>query len=118
MSTNRPMEDPGPDTARQQVERMVRRYAARGPYCLSSDQVTVAHVIAGLTRNLRVHGRTYCPCREVTGDPARDRANLCPCPQHREDIARDGSCECGLFARREDAPAGQPRSPRGRAKER
>ncbi len=82
---------------RERVERMVRRYLARGPYSLNPDPVTVEHVLSGLARNLLEHGRAYCPCREVTGDPDADRANICPCPQHRADIARDGFCECGLF---------------------
>lgn len=76
---------------------MVRAYAARGPYRLNPDPVTVEHVLVGLTRNLVRYGRAYCPCRQVTGDPARDRGNLCPCPQHPADIARTGECECGIF---------------------
>lgn len=83
--------------ARTRVERMVQRYAQRGPHALNPDQVTVEHVLTGLARNLVRHGRPYCPCREVTGDPRRDRVNICPCPQHHEDIARDGICECGIF---------------------
>ena len=85
------------DEARRRVQRMVHRYVARGRYLLNPDPVTVEHVIAGLVRNLLRHGRAYCPCREVTGDPAQDRKNICPCPQHHADIARDGVCECGLF---------------------
>jgi ferredoxin-thioredoxin reductase catalytic subunit len=91
--------------ARARVEQIVRRYVARGPYCLNPDPVTVEHVLFGLTRNLLTHGRAYCPCREVTGEPARDRVNLCPCPQHPADIARDGVCECGIFASIEYAAA-------------
>jgi len=84
---------------------MVRRYVARGPYRLNPDSVTVEHVLSGLTRNLVQHGRAYCPCREVTGDPQRDRSNICPCPQHRADIARDGFCECGIFVNQDYAVA-------------
>ena len=91
--------------ARGRVERMVLRYVARGRYCLNPDPATVEYVLAGLTRNLVQHGRWYCPCREVTGDPKRDRANICPCPQHPADIARDGACECGIFVSREYAAA-------------
>lgn len=89
---------------------MVHRYTSRGPYSLNPDPVTVGHVLAGLTRNLLRHGRPYCPCREVSGEPERDRTNLCPCPQHRADIARDGVCECGLFvsAAYAAAPSGEP----------
>ena len=91
--------------AREQVERMVRRHVARAPFRLNPDAVTVEHVLAGLTCNLIEHGRWYCPCREVTGDPERDRASICPCRQHREDIGRDGVCECGLFVSEEYAAA-------------
>ncbi len=98
--------------ARERVDRMVERYIARGRYCLNPDPVTVEHVKVGLARNLLRHGRWYCPCREVTGDPERDRQNICPCPQHPDDIARDGFCECGIFVSREFAeaqPGGIPR---------
>jgi ferredoxin-thioredoxin reductase catalytic chain len=91
--------------ARARVEEMVRRYVTRGRYCLNPDPVTVEHVLAGLTRNLLQHGRAYCPCREVSVEPGRDRLNICPCPQHRADIARDGVCECGIFASAEYAAA-------------
>ena len=84
---------------------MVHRYVAQGRYALNPDAVAVEHVLAGLTRNLGQHGRWYCPCREVTGDPERDRANICPCPQHHDDIARDGVCECGIFVSHEFAAA-------------
>ena len=83
--------------ARERVGRIVRRHMARGRYRLNPDSATVENVLAGLAQNLAIHGRCYCPCREVTGDPERDRANLCPCPQHHADIARDGFCECGIF---------------------
>ncbi len=98
-------EQGGAEAARLRVERRARRYAARGPYRLNPDPATVEHVLVGLARNLVRYGRAYCPCREVSGDPARDRANLCPCPQHHEDIARDGVCECGIFVRAEKAIA-------------
>jgi ferredoxin-thioredoxin reductase catalytic chain len=98
-------EEPTTEDARTQVERMASRYTARGPYRLNPDPVTLEYVLTGLARNLVRHGRAYCPCREVHGDPERDRANLCPCPQHRADIARDGFCECGIFVSAEYAAA-------------
>jgi ferredoxin-thioredoxin reductase catalytic subunit len=101
-----PEEEPRDETrARERVERMVRRYLERGPYCLNPDSATVEHVVVGLVRNLVTAGRAYCPCREVTGDAVKDRANICPCPQHRADIARDGFCECGIFVSAEYAAA-------------
>jgi ferredoxin-thioredoxin reductase catalytic subunit len=93
----------GASEDRKRVEQMVQRYVARGRYRLNPDSVTVEHVLRGLTRNLIEHGKWYCPCREVTGDPEKDRKNICPCPQHHADIARDGACECGIFVSEEYA---------------
>lgn len=105
------------DEPRDRVERMIRRYVARGRYVLNPDEVTVEHVLAGLTANLVKHGRWYCPCREVFGDPERDRSNICPCPQHHADIARDGVCECGIFVSAEYAAAHATPETRGDKKE-
>ena len=91
--------------ARRRVERTVHRCVERGRYVLNPDPVTVEHVMAGLVRNLVRHGRAYCPCREVAGDPAQDRKNICPCPRHHADIARDGFCECGIFVSEQYAKA-------------
>ncbi len=111
------MTDQRAQTARDRVERMVRRYVERGPYLLNPDAVTVEHVVAGLTRNLLQHGRWYCPCREVTGDRDRDRRNICPCPQHRADIERDGVCECGIFVNAHYARTHGPPPTHGSGKE-
>ena len=102
--TDRP-EDFDHAKARQRAERLAYRYLERGRYRLNPDPVTVEHVLAGLTRNLVKYGRPYCPCREVSGDPAKDLANICPCPRHHADIARDGVCECGIFVSAEYAAA-------------
>lgn len=83
------------------VARRARRYAERGPYRLFPDDVVVRNVLENMTRNLLEHGKAYCPCREVTGEPGIDRANVCPCRSHHEDIARDGYCECRLFVSQE-----------------
>jgi len=83
--------------ALERVERMLRGYVERSPYRLNPDLVTVRHVRDGLAEHLVLHGRMYCPCREVTGAPERDRPNICPCTTHAEEIARTGACECGIF---------------------
>jgi len=91
--------------ARRRVERMARRYVEGSGYRLNPDPATVRHVLDGLAENLVRHGRAYCPCRSVTGDPERDRANLCPCPSHPEEIARTGACECGIFVSADYVPS-------------
>lgn len=49
----------------------------------------------GLTRNKLMHGKRYCPCFFVTGEPD-DR--ICPCPPAIEkEIPEDGVCHCQIF---------------------
>ncbi len=79
------------------VTARVHRYAEHGPYRLFPDDVVISNLLAKMARNLVEHGAAYCPCRPVTGDPARDRLNLCPCRVHHKEIARDGHCECRLY---------------------
>lgn len=85
------------EKVRVSVMRMVTRYAERGPYRLNPDRVVVDNIIAGLVKNKIRYGYAYCPCREVSGIPRRDKDNICPCRSRHEDIARDGTCECGLY---------------------
>ena len=87
--------------ALEEVSRRAKRYAERGPYRLFPDEVVVRNLLAKMARNLVEHGKLYCPCRPVTGDPQTDRPNICPCRSHQEDIARDGHCECRLFVSQE-----------------
>lgn len=83
--------------ALQRVTRAARRYGRRNGVALQPDDAVREYVLRGLARNVVEHGRPYCPCREVTGDSDRDRANICPCRTHTEEIARMGECECGLY---------------------
>jgi len=83
--------------ALEKVTRYAERYAQKSGFVLQPDRAQLDYVLRGLARNLVEHGKPYCPCREVTGDPQKDRANICPCRTHREEIARSGQCECGLF---------------------
>jgi len=89
------------DEALAVVTGRAKRYAERGPYRLFPDEVVVRNVLAKMAMNLVEHGKAYCPCREVSGDPEPDRANVCPCRSHHGDIARDGYCECRLFVSQE-----------------
>ena len=83
--------------ALRRVTRAVQAYARKSGLGIQPDPVLRRHVLEGLARNLLAHGRAYCPCREVTGERARDRANICPCRTHLEEIERLGECECGIF---------------------
>lgn len=83
--------------ALDRITRSVERYAQRSDYHLFPDETVVRTVVQGLADNLAQYGLAYCPCREVTGEPQRDRRNICPCTSHHDDIARDGYCDCGLY---------------------
>ncbi len=93
--------DAGHDIA-QRVERMARRHAVASGFALQPDAAQLRYVLDGLAENWRRHGKPYCPCREVTGDAEKDRANVCPCRTHRDEVARNGQCECALFVRSND----------------
>ena len=79
------------------VTRAAERYSEQSGLPLNPDPAVRGYVLRGMARNLVLHGRAYCPCRDVTGDAERDRANICPCRTHREEVLRMGSCECGLY---------------------
>jgi ferredoxin-thioredoxin reductase catalytic chain len=83
--------------ALERVTRMVNAYARKSGLRVQPDEALRRHVLQGLARNLVLHGRAYCPCREVTGEAERDRANICPCRTHMAEIDETGECECGIF---------------------
>ena len=86
--------------ALERVTRNAERYAERAGFALQPDRAQRDYVLQGLARNLVKYGKAYCPCREVTGDPQKDRVNICPCRTHRAEIEQAGQCECGLFTAR------------------
>jgi ferredoxin-thioredoxin reductase catalytic chain len=83
--------------ALERVASMVNAYAQCSGLRVQPDDALRRHVLTGLARNLVLHGRPYCPCRELTGDAERDRANICPCRTHMNEICETGECECGIF---------------------
>lgn len=75
----------------------VEKYASRAGYKLNEDQEILTAVVEGLSRNKALHGKQYCPCRMLSGDPEEDRAKICPCKWHKEEIDKDGMCHCQLY---------------------
>jgi len=86
--------------ALERVTRNAERYAERAGLALQPDRAQRDYVLRGLARNLLQYGKAYCPCREVAGDPQKDRVNICPCRTHCAEIEQSGQCECGLFVKR------------------
>jgi ferredoxin-thioredoxin reductase catalytic chain len=76
------------------------KYAEKAGYLLNPDQELVKTIIHGLARNKMKHGRGYCPCMFVSGNPEEDKKTICPCHFHREDIEKHGKCHCGLFVKK------------------
>ena len=90
--------------ALKRVTRAAERYAEKSGLTLQPDGAQLRYVLHGLARNLGRYGRAYCPCRQVTGEPEKDRINVCPCRSYREEVERLGECECGLFVAPEALP--------------
>ncbi|MBC7236389.1 MAG: hypothetical protein H5T69_11145 [Chloroflexi bacterium] len=79
------------------LHKMVRRWSEVSGYHLNPEQMVVDGIVRALERHVLLHGYPYCPCRDLSGDPQRDRVNICPCQFHHEEIRRDGHCKCVLF---------------------
>ena len=88
---------------KENIRNSVKRYSNKKGYLLNPDEEIFESVIEGLAQNRLKYGKRYCPCRIVTGDPKKDKANICPCVYHEEEIERDGHCHCMLYyAKREE----------------
>jgi len=88
---------------KERIRTFAEAYAKKKGFVLDPDPEELDLVLEGLAANKRAHGRQYCPCRPLSGDPDDDRAKICPCKWHLEEIARDGHCHCRLFFSKEAA---------------
>ncbi|MFH1084593.1 MAG: glutaredoxin domain-containing protein [Chloroflexota bacterium] len=81
----------------ERLRKMTRRWPEITGYHLNPEPAVVEGIVRALVRHTMAHGYPYCPCRDLTGDPAQDRVNICPCQFHHEEIRTDGHCRCVLF---------------------
>lgn len=81
----------------ERLRKMVRRWPEVSGYRLQPDPDVVEGIVQALARSTMMHGRGYCPCRDLTGDPEIDRANVCPCVHHHREVQEQGYCKCRLF---------------------
>ena len=81
----------------ERLHKMVRRWPEVSGYRLQPDPDVVEGIVQALVRSTMMHGLGYCPCRDLTGDPEVDRANVCPCAHHHQEIKTQGYCKCQLF---------------------
>lgn len=91
---NKPLEE-----SKERLRKGSEKYAQKAGYKMNPDSGTVETIITGLAKNRLEHGRAYCPCMFVSGDPDEDKKIICPCQIHREDIEKKGKCHCGLFVK-------------------
>lgn len=58
----------------------------------------------GLTRNMLIYGKRYCPCFMVIEENQNEKNRLCPCtPALSDEIPNKGSCHCGIFCTHQKA---------------
>lgn len=81
----------------ERLNRMVRRWPEVSGCHLNPDPVVVEGVVGALAQSVVETGYSYCPCRDQSGDPRKDRALICPCDYHQDELVRDGHCKCVLF---------------------
>jgi ferredoxin-thioredoxin reductase catalytic chain len=82
-----------------QIYGWAKEYAEKNGLELNSDYDIVVSAIKGLAQNKREYGIQYCGCRQVKGDPEKDKDLICPCLHRTLDIRKKGSCKCGLFVK-------------------
>jgi ferredoxin-thioredoxin reductase catalytic chain len=87
------------EEAKAKLRKGSEKYALKAGYNLNPDSEMVETIITGLAKNRLKHGRSYCPCMFVSGDPEKDKNIICPCQVHRDDIEKHGKCHCGLFVK-------------------
>lgn len=90
------------DNQQEKSEELIKvyeNYAQANGFRLNPDSEAVKRIISGLLENERKHGKKYCPCRRLSGNPEEDDKKVCPCAFHKDEIAKDGNCLCRLFFR-------------------
>lgn len=87
------------EESKERLHKGSEKYARKAGYTLNPDSGIVETIITGLAKNRSKHGRAYCPCMFVTGNPDEDKKIICPCRIHKEDIEKHGKCHCGLFVK-------------------
>jgi len=74
-----------------------RKYAEEKGFKLNPDTEALQRLARGVLENERRHGKRYCPCRRVSGNPEEDANKICPCVFHLKEIEKNGHCLCNLY---------------------
>lgn len=81
----------------EKVRKSSEIYAQKKGFVLNPNKKKLSAALSGLSKNEKNHKFRFCPCRTLTGDFQKDKANICPCKWHLAEIKKDGHCLCGLF---------------------
>jgi ferredoxin-thioredoxin reductase catalytic subunit len=92
---------PESDTVEQEILEKSRQHAKTAGLSLNPDKKQLELMIKALAANKKLHGKAYCPCRALTGEPVQDTQIICPCSYHWEEVKKDGHCKCRLFWKKE-----------------
>jgi ferredoxin-thioredoxin reductase catalytic subunit len=84
----------------------VRRVSAYNGWKLNPDKEFLADLVEGLRDNYNRYGYFLCPCRDGTGERAKDKDIICPCDYNVPDQADYGHCYCALYFRSDYFEAG------------
>lgn len=77
--------------------RVVEGIAEKRGWKPNPDREIVSELVEGLLKNKERYGKTYCPCRVVSGIEDLDKKIICPCVYAEEDVREYGRCFCGLY---------------------
>lgn len=80
-----------------ETREFAEKYAEHAGFKLNDNAEVLDMVLEGLARNKALHGKRYCPCRLLSGNPEEDKAKICPCKWHKEEIEQMGMCHCQLY---------------------
>ena len=80
-----------------ELRERYERYAERAGLRLNPDKEQVDTTLTGLAMRKLKFWKFYCPCKIMTGDPAKDKQIICPCVDHKKEIEENGICTCQLF---------------------
>jgi ferredoxin-thioredoxin reductase catalytic chain len=91
-----PQEEDRPQVL-ERLRKMVQQWPKVSGYHLNPDAQIVEGIVGALVRSVMKYGYPFCPCRDLSGDFEKDRANICPCKWHHREVREDSHCKCVLF---------------------
>ena len=85
---------------KEELNKASKKHADKEGFLLQPDMSKRDMIFTGLLRNQEKYGKTYCPCRRVTGNKEQDKKIICPCIYHKDEVKNDGHCKCYLYLKK------------------